>query len=147
MSFELDNFDTVFEFSDGGTNIPTNYKLYTPSMESVIELLIVITIMGLLDSIVAPEMFGQVEKSKVKTAQSQMSILSTSLDAYRVDVGEYPSNLNELVTSQQPGWLGPYLKKELPLDPWNVPYQYKRTSSTQFELSSLGADKKPGGEN
>ena len=114
---------------------------------SLIELLIVITIMGLLASIVAPEMFGQVEKSKVKTAQSQMSILSTSLDAYRLDVGEYPSNLNELVTSQQPGWLGPYLKKELPLDPWNVPYQYKRTSSTQFELSSLGADKKPGGEN
>ena len=114
---------------------------------SLIELLIVITIMGLLASIVAPEMFGQVEKSKVKTAQSQMSILSTSLDAYRLDVGEYPSNLNELVTSQQPGWVGPYLKKELPLDPWNVPYQYKRTSSTQFELSSLGADKKPGGEN
>lgn len=114
---------------------------------SLIELLIVITIMGLLASIVAPEMFGKVEQSKVKTAQSQMKMLSTSLDAYRLDLGEYPTNLNELTASQQQGWMGPYLADDAPLDPWNVPYQYKRLSTTEYQLSSLGADKKPGGEN
>ncbi|NVK24717.1 MAG: type II secretion system major pseudopilin GspG [Gammaproteobacteria bacterium] len=114
---------------------------------SLIELLVVITIMGLLASLVGQEMFGKVEQSKVKTAQSQMKIISSSLDAYRLDIGEYPENLNLLINSQQQGWLGPYLADDLPLDPWNVPYQYKRLSASTYQLSSLGADKKPGGDN
>lgn len=113
---------------------------------SLIELLIVMAIMGLLASLVAPELFGRVEQSKVRTAQAQMKLLSTSLDAYRLDVGEYPESIAELQSSEKIGWMGPYLEEELPLDPWNVAYSYKRLSTSKYQLTSLGADKKPGGE-
>lgn len=112
---------------------------------SLIELLIVITIMGLLVSIVAPEMFGKVEQSKAKTAEAQMKVLGTALDAYRLDMGYYPEKIEELVQNNDPMWHGPYIK-EIPQDPWRVSYAYSRQSLTQFELKSYGADGKPGGE-
>lgn len=112
---------------------------------SLIELLIVITIMGLLVSIVAPEMFGKVEQSKAKTAEAQMKVLGTALDAYRLDMGYYPEKIEELVQNNDPMWHGPYIK-EIPQDPWRVAYVYTRQNPTQFELKSYGADKKPGGE-
>lgn len=113
---------------------------------SLIELLIVITIMGLLVSIVAPQMFGKVEDSKIKTAQAQMKVLGTALDAYRLDMGFYPEKIEELVQGNDPMWHGPYIK-EIPQDPWRVSYAYARQSLTQFELKSYGADGKPGGQN
>ncbi len=112
---------------------------------SLIELLIVITIMGLLVSIVAPEMFSNVEKSKVKTAEAQMKVLGTALDSYRLDMGYYPEKMQDLVTGEDPLWHGPYIK-EIPQDPWRVAYAYNRQSLTSFELKSYGADGKPGGE-
>lgn len=112
---------------------------------SLVELLIVITIMGLLVSIVAPQMFGKVEQSKTATAEAQMKVLGTALDAYRLDLGFYPEKLEELVQYNDPMWHGPYIK-EIPQDPWRSSYSYSRQSLTQFELKSFGADGKPGGE-
>lgn len=112
---------------------------------SLIELLIVITIMGLLVSIVAPEMFGKVEQSKAKTAEAQMKVLGTALDAYRLDMGFYPEKIESLVQDSDPMWHGPYIK-EIPQDPWRVSYAYTRQSLTKYELKSYGADGKPGGE-
>ncbi|WP_306520499.1 type II secretion system major pseudopilin GspG [Rheinheimera sp.] len=112
------------------------------------ELLIVIIILGLLMSLVAPKMFSKVDSTKTKTAAVQLEMISTSLDTYRLDIGEYPENLNELRTSSKKNWDGPYLPKDVPLDPWGNPYLYNRTGDKQnpYELKSLGKDGVPGGE-
>ena len=78
---------------------------------TLIELLIVIVILGLLASLVAPEMFSKVDSSKRKTAATQMKMLQTSIDAFRLDTGRVPAALAELTKSDVRGWDGPYLPK------------------------------------
>jgi general secretion pathway protein G len=115
---------------------------------TLIELLIVIVILGLLLSLVAPTMFSKVSSSQRKTAMAQMQMLATSLDTFRLDLGGYPVNLAELRQSTQAGWDGPYLPRDVPLDPWGHPYQYKvpGDNGQPYTLSSLGKDGSPGGE-
>ena len=113
---------------------------------SLIELLIVMVIMGLLAALVGPRMFGKVGKSKQNAARSQMALLETALDTYRLDVGKYPSDLQSLRTSDGEKWDGPYLPKAVPKDPWGHPYVYKRADNGEVEIISLGADGTEGGE-
>jgi len=113
---------------------------------SLIELLIVMVIMGLLAALVGPRMFGKVGKSKQNAARSQMALLETALDTYRLDVGKYPSDLQSLRTSDGEKWDGPYLPKAVPKDPWGHPYVYKRTDNGEVEMISLGANGTEGGE-
>ena len=115
---------------------------------TLIELLIVIVILGLLLSLVAPTMFSKVGSSQRKTAMAQMQMLATSLDTYRLDLGDYPPNLAELRQSARPGWDGPYLPRDIPMDPWGNPYQYQvpGQDSQPFSLRSFGKDGAPGGE-
>ncbi|HCE2180524.1 TPA: type II secretion system major pseudopilin GspG [Vibrio parahaemolyticus] len=114
---------------------------------TLIELLIVMVILGLLASLVAPTMFSKVSSSKIKTAETQMQMLATSLDAFRLDVGNYPSELNELRQSTQNGWDGPYLPKNVPNDPWGNPYVYRFPGEhSEYDLMSYGADGQVGGE-
>ena len=114
---------------------------------TLIELLIVIVIMGLLMSLVAPAMFSKVDSTKVKTAQLQLEMFRTSLEAYRLDLGTYPSSLEELRNSSKPGWDGPYLPKSIPLDPWGNDYQYNvpGDDGRPFSMLSFGQDGRPGG--
>uniref|UniRef100_A0A486XV73 Type II secretion system core protein G n=1 Tax=Rheinheimera sp. BAL341 TaxID=1708203 RepID=A0A486XV73_9GAMM len=123
-------------------------KLFRKSGFTLIELLIVIVILGLLASLVAPQMFSKVDSSKIKTAETQMRMLETSLNTYRLDMGGYPDNLNELIASNKPGWDGPYLPRDVPLDPWGNPYVYglPGLSGKPFSLLSYGRDGKEGGE-
>ncbi len=115
---------------------------------TLVELLIVIVIIGLLGSLVAPQMFGNIGKSKVSVAKAQMQMFETSLDTYFLDVGNYPKNLQELRSSNAKGWAGPYLKKELPLDPWGNPYQLQvpGANGEPYLIVSLGKDNQVGGE-
>lgn len=115
---------------------------------TLIELLIVMVIIGLLASLVAPTMFSKVDSSKRNTAVAQMQMISTSLDAFRLDVGRYPDALEELLRSDKRGWDGPYLPRELPLDPWGTPYIYRfpGQSNAPYDLLSLGADGREGGD-
>ena len=113
---------------------------------SLIELLIVMVIMGLLAALVGPRMFGKVGKSKQNAARSQMALLETALDTYRLDVGKYPSDLQSLRTSDGEKWDGPYLPKSVPKDPWGHPYVYRRTDNGEVEMISLGANGTEGGE-
>lgn len=115
---------------------------------TLIELLIVIVIVGLLASLVAPEMFSKVDSSRIKTAKAQMELLETSLNTYRLDIGQYPESLDELIKSDKKNWDGPYLPKEVPLDPWGNPYIYSNQSSNGpgFSLKSYGRDGRQGGE-
>lgn len=115
---------------------------------TLIELLIVIVILGLLASIVAPGMFSKVDSSKVKTAEAQMKLLQSSLDTYRLDLGSYPPNLDALLKSDNPRWDGPYFPQAIPLDPWGNPYVYRipGTDGRAYDLLSFGSDGQEGGE-
>jgi general secretion pathway protein G len=114
---------------------------------TLIELLIVIVILGLLLSLVAPTMFSKVSSSQRKTAKAQMQMLATALDTYRLDLGGYPPTLSELRQSARPGWEGPYLPRDLPPDPWGHPYVYAvpGENGAPYSLKSYGKDGKPGG--
>ncbi len=119
---------------------------------TLIELLIVMVIIGLLASLVAPKLFSKLGSSKVKTAKAQIQMIATALDAFRLDVGRYPTTEEGLkVLWKNPGniknWDGPYLPKAVPNDPWGNPYIYKAPGpdGKPYELKSLGADGKPGG--
>ena len=115
---------------------------------TLIELLIVIVILGLLMSLVAPTMFSKVDSTKVKTARAQMQMLETALDTFRLDMGDYPNNLDHLLESEESGWDGPYLPKKLPSDPWGNAYLYSSPGpeGQAFLLLSLGKDGQPGGD-
>jgi len=115
---------------------------------TLIEILIVIVIMGLLISLVAPAMFSKVSSSQRKTTMAQMQMISTALDTYRLDVGSYPEKLEELRRSDARGWDGPYMPRDIPNDPWGNPYVYSLTSDgeTPYGLISYGAGGRPGGE-
>ena len=114
---------------------------------TLVELLIVMVILGLLASLVAPQMFGKVASSKIKVAKTQISLISTAIDTYMLDVGELPTELGELTKSSAAGWDGPYLKGEVPLDPWGNAYVLKaEPGNFKYTIVSYGPDGKEGGE-
>ncbi len=118
---------------------------------TLIELLVVMVIIGLLAALVGPRIFPKLGKGKQAAAKAQVLLLGQALDQYKLDVGFYPSTqegLNALQTN--PGiekWDGPYLKKNVPLDPWGKPYGYQCPGTHgEYDLYSFGRDNKPGGE-
>jgi general secretion pathway protein G len=119
---------------------------------TLIEMLIVMVILGLLAALVAPRMFGKVEKSRQKTAKAQISLFETALDTYRLDVGKYPTTeLGLQALRVKPDgverWDGPYLPKEVPADPWGHPYEYRSPGEHgDFDIISYGGDGTAGGE-
>lgn len=119
---------------------------------TLVELLVVMIIIGLLAALVGPRFIRQEEKAKVKAAQAQVELFSTALDTFRLDLGRYPTTEEGLqALRQNPGglerWDGPYLKKEVPRDPWGKSYVYKSPGEHgAFDLLSYGADGVPGGE-
>lgn len=115
---------------------------------TMIELLIVIVILGLLASLVAPKFFSQLDTAERGIASAQMSAFETALDTYRLDMGSYPAKLEDLRKSDKPRWDGPYLPKEVPLDPWKNPYVYTvpGDDGNPYKIMSFGADGKSGGD-
>lgn len=118
---------------------------------TLIELLVVMVILGLLAALVGPRLFGHVGAANQKAAKTQIEMLGQGLDAFRLDVGRYPSTsegLAALITNPGvEGWNGPYLKKGLPNDPWKRPYIYQSPGEHgDYDLVSYGADGAPGGD-
>ncbi|MEA3521874.1 MAG: type II secretion system major pseudopilin GspG [Campylobacterota bacterium] len=120
---------------------------------TLVELLVVIIIIALLSSLVAPKFFGKLDDAKVKTAVAQMGMLSTALDGFRLDVGRYPSTEEGLAIlwlkeSSLKGWNGAYLPKKVEADPWGNPYNYAAPGKdkNEYDLYSYGADGKSGGD-
>jgi len=111
------------------------------------ELMIVLIILGLLGSLVAPKLFSKVSSSKVKTAVAQMQMFETAIDTYRLDMGTVPPTLNALRQSDAASWDGPYLPKDIPLDPWGKEYIYKvpGENNAPYSILSYGLDGQPGG--
>jgi len=121
-------------------------------LPTLLELLVVILIIGLLTGIVAPRFLSQISKSEVTTARAQLDAFDKALQAYRIDMGRYPSageGLQALVVSpgNEPRWRGPYLKDNIPFDPWGSPYQYRNPSTRgkDYDLLSYGRDRAAGG--
>lgn len=119
---------------------------------TLIELLVVMVIIGLLAALVVPRFVRQEEKAKIKVTKAQIELLSTAIDTFRLDVGRYPTGEEGLdALRRQPSglvrWDGPYLKKEVPIDPWGRSYMYKSPGEHgPYDLFSYGADGLPGGE-
>jgi len=119
---------------------------------TLVELLVVMIIIGLLAALVGPRFIRQEEKAKVKAAKAQIELLGTALDTFRLDIGRYPTSQEGLEALRtQPGglerWDGPYLKKDVPVDPWGKPYVYKSPGDHgPFDIVSYGADGAPGGD-
>jgi general secretion pathway protein G len=107
---------------------------------TLIEILIVVAIIGLLVSIVAPNLLGRFESSKGEIAKAQLETLSAGVQSFYLDVGRCPATLNELVSSGEKKWKGPYLsKRTVPMDQWGREYQYKCPGEHgAFDLYSLG---------
>jgi general secretion pathway protein G len=118
---------------------------------TLLELLVVVVIIGLLAGFVAPRYFGQVGKSEVNVAKAQLDALEKALDQYRLDIGKYPDTelgLKALVhkPASEPKWAGPYLRREVPVDPWGRAYLYKIPGEKhEYDLVSFGRDGRPGG--
>lgn len=119
---------------------------------TLLELLVVMVIIGLLAGIVAPQYFAQIGKSNSKVARAQIESFGQALDQYRLDVGQYPTTEQGLLAlrtapQQVPRWQGPYLKRDIPEDPWGRAYVYRRPGQHgEYDLVSLGADGQPGGD-
>jgi general secretion pathway protein G len=92
---------------------------------TLVELLLVLTILAILAGIVLPKMTGNTERAKQTAAHTQIAALGAALDAYEVDMGTYPRLLQDLVVKPRDsqGWRGPYLDK-IPQDPWEKNYIY-----------------------
>jgi general secretion pathway protein G len=110
---------------------------------TLIELMLVVIIIGVLASMVAPRLFGRSEQAKVAAAKADVnSSIALALDLYELDNGKYPDSLEDLLrkASQPDTWKGPYLKKK-PLDPWGREYSYRKGGAQgEFTLCSKGPD-------
>jgi len=119
---------------------------------TLLELLVVIVIIGLLAAYVGPRYFSQLGKSERGTAKAQIEGLGKALDAYRLDTGHYPTTEQGLAAlfnkpNDELKWSGPYLQKQVPLDPWGHAYVYRSPGQGgDFDLTSNGKDGQPGGE-
>jgi general secretion pathway protein G len=124
---------------------------------TLIEILVVIVVLAVLAGLVAPNVVKHVGEAKNVTARSQIEMLGAALDAYRLDNGRYPTTAQGLGALWQTptqdvrpiSWKGPYLRKEVPLDPWGRPYVYKcpgEHNPAGYDLVSYGADGQPGGD-
>jgi len=125
---------------------------WRPAGFTLLELLVVMVIIGLLASYVAPRYFDQIGKSEIKSTRAQLDAFDKALGTYRLDTGHYPTTeqgLQSLVQrpADEPKWSGPYLAKSIPPDPWSHPYVYRQPGSSghDFDLLSLGKDGQIGG--
>jgi general secretion pathway protein G len=119
---------------------------------TLVELLLVLVILGILAALVLPKFTGRTEQARVTAAITQISTFGTALDQFEVDTGRYPSGtdgLQQLIVrpADVTNWNGPYLKSDIPLDPWGHPYSYEypgRINATGYDIVSMGPDGQPG---
>jgi len=121
---------------------------------TLIEILVVLVLIGVVMGIVGSKFIGQGEKAKADAAKIEINQIGNTLDLFKLEVGRYPTTsegLQALITapSGAPNWNGPYWKNAtLPKDPWGNEYKYSSpgTHGTAYDIISLGADGKEGGE-
>jgi general secretion pathway protein G len=119
---------------------------------TLVEILVVITIIGLIMALVGPRVINYLGEAKVKAAKIQIESFSSALDLYYLDAGRYPSSSEGLAAlAQRPGgatsWNGPYLKGgAVPNDPWGHAYLYRSPGEHGvYDIISYGSDGQEGG--
>ena len=119
---------------------------------TLVEMLVVITIIGLIMSLVGPRVLGYLGESKVKAAKIQIQSFSSALDLFYLDAGRYPTSSEGLAALIKPAsglttWNGPYLKGgNVPNDPWTHPYVYRAPGEHgPYDILSYGSDGQEGG--
>ena len=123
---------------------------------TLLEMIVVLVLIGLIMGLVGPRLFGQADKAKVQTAETQVKMLGGALQTMRLDISRWPTEQEGLaLLNTKPadataanGWAGPYLNDDVPIDPWGHPYEYSPAPSGNhpFTLYSFGAAGKAGGE-
>ena len=119
---------------------------------TLVEMLLVLVILATLAAIVVPKFSGRSEQAKITAAETQISNFETALDAFEVDNGYYPKGndgLNLLVEEPKDAknWRGPYLKQDIPPDPWDNAYIYEcpgKNNEEGYDLMSMGPDGRKG---
>ena len=121
---------------------------------TLIELLLVLVILAALAAVVVPKFTKRSEQARITAARTDVANLEVALDAFEVDTGRYPSTeegLEALVEepSNAKGWMGPYIKRGVPKDPWGIEYVYEypgKENTAGYDLHSFGPDGKDGGD-
>jgi len=120
---------------------------------TLIEMMVVVTIIALFSALVLPKLFRRADAARVTAAHAQINGFLTALGAYRLDTSTYPTTEQGLQALRvAPAgvtlWKGPYLPKEVPNDPWSRPYiyTYPGEHGDEPDIVSLGADGAPGGQ-
>lgn len=116
---------------------------------SLIEIILVVVLIGGIVAFAATRILGGGDRARTNLAKAQVQTLAEKVQQFEMDTGSLPTSLEELVS--QPGnaggWLGPYAKATELNDPWNTPFEYRVPGDAQpFDIVSLGADRKPGGD-
>ncbi|MCP3401797.1 type II secretion system major pseudopilin GspG [Bradyrhizobium sp. CCGB20] len=119
---------------------------------TLVEMLVVITIIGMIMALVGPRVLNYLSESRVKAARIQIQSFSSALDLFYLDAGRFPTSSEGLSALVRPvsgagSWNGPYLKgSTVPNDPWGNPYVYKQPADrAPYEIRSLGSDGQEGG--
>ena len=120
---------------------------------TLIEMLVVVTIIALFAALVAPSMLKKSDKARVTATKAQINSFMTALGTYKLDTGTFPTTEQGMLALRlkpqgASQWQGPYLPKDIPNDPWGHPYIYKYPGDhgDEPDIISLGADGQPGGE-
>jgi general secretion pathway protein G len=130
-----------------------NRKRNRQSGVTLIEMLVVVTIIALFAAYVGMRLWPQADRARVTATKAQIGSFMSALDTYKMDVGSFPTTERGLQAlrvrpADVPQWGGPYLAKDVPLDPWGRPYMYKYPgeNSEDPEVISYGADGQVGGD-
>jgi general secretion pathway protein G len=134
--------------------IQTSIATSRQSAFTLVEMLLVLVIIGTLAAIVVPKLAGRSEQARVTAAHSQIAAFGTALDAFEIDNGYYPKGkdgLNDLLQAPRDAtaWKGPYLKSEIPADPWGRAYVYEcpgKHNASGYDLYSVGPDGQAGND-
>jgi len=131
----------------------TNEKRRGRAGVTLIEMLVVVTIMGLFAALVVPRMLKKGDAARITAARAQINSFMTALGTYKLDTGTFPTTEQGLLALRaKPAdvnqWAGPYLPQEIPVDPWGHPYSYKFPGEhgDEPDVICYGADGQPGGD-
>lgn len=120
---------------------------------TLIEMMVVVTIIALFSALVLPKLFKRADAARVTAAHAQMNGFMTALGAYKLDTSTFPTTEQGLqalraAPTDVPLWKGPYLPKDVPKDPWGRPYVYTYPGEhgDEPDILSYGADGASGGE-
>ena len=130
----------------------SGYRRSLQAGVTLIEMLVVVTIIALFAAVVGPKLLGKADEAKKVAARQQINQISQTLAMYKLDTGVFPTTEQGLhALREKPGninqWNGPYLTMELPMDPWGNPYVYKFPGDhgDEPDIVSYGGDGQPGG--